>query len=52
MNSSLMGSLRIGRIGTRERESVAWLKCRLFLYTSPFFSSQLLLRGGLRGTCD
>lgn len=52
MNAPSQGSLRIGRISTRERESTAWLKRRLFYYTTPFFSSLLALHRGQRMTDD
>ncbi|EBI9247884.1 TPA: polysaccharide deacetylase family protein [Salmonella enterica] len=52
MNRPQKGSLRIGRISTKERESVAWLKRRLFYYTTPGFSSLLALHRGPRLTDD
>lgn len=52
MNSSASGSLRIGRISTKERENVGWLKRRLFYYTTPGFSSLLALHKGPRLTAD
>ncbi|OVB51201.1 hypothetical protein UQ42_27750 [Escherichia coli] len=42
------GSLRIGRISTKEREHSGWLKRRLFYYTTPLFSSVLALHKGPR----
>ncbi|HHQ9216967.1 polysaccharide deacetylase family protein [Escherichia coli] len=48
MNNPSQGSIRIGRISTKERESTAWLKRRLFYYTTPFFSSLLALHKGPR----
>ncbi len=52
MNNPVSGSLRIGRISTKERESVGWLKRRLFYYTTPGFSSLLALYKGPRLTVD
>lgn len=52
MNCPARGSLRIGRISTKERESTAWLKRRLFYYTTPGFSSLLALHKGPRLTAD
>ncbi|GCV02224.1 polysaccharide deacetylase Ecf1 [Escherichia coli] len=52
MNNPVSGSLRIGRISTKERESVGWLKRRLFYYTTPGFSSLLALHKGPRLTAD
>ncbi|MDA6800802.1 carbohydrate transporter, partial [Escherichia coli] len=48
MNAPAKGTARIGRISTKERESCAWLKRRLFYYTTPFFSSLLALHKGPR----
>ncbi len=48
MNNPLNGPRRIGRISTKERESTAWLKRRLFCYTTPPFSSLLGLYKGPR----
>ncbi|ENE0020249.1 polysaccharide deacetylase family protein, partial [Escherichia coli] len=48
MNAPAKGAARIGRISTKERESCAWLKRRLFYYTTPFFSSLLALHKGPR----
>ncbi|HAJ2336981.1 polysaccharide deacetylase family protein [Escherichia coli] len=48
MNNYHNGPLRIGRISTKERESTAWLKRRLFCYTTPVFSSLLALYKGPR----
>ncbi|EBJ5653951.1 carbohydrate transporter [Salmonella enterica] len=52
MNNTLHGPQRIGRISTKERESTAWLKRRLFCYTTPFFSSLLALYRGPRINSD
>lgn len=52
MNSPRNGSLRIGRISTKEREHSAWLKRRLFYYTTPFFSSLLAMHKGPRVNGD
>lgn len=52
MNGPLQGTLRIGRISTKERESTGWLKRRLFYYTTPGFSSLLALHKGPRLTVD
>ncbi|HAX4851818.1 TPA: carbohydrate transporter, partial [Escherichia coli] len=52
MNNPASGSLRIGRISTKERENVGWLKRRLFYYTTPGFSSLLALHKGPRLTAD
>ena len=51
MNAPDKGSLQIGRISTKEREHSAWLKRRLFYYTTPVFSSLLALHKGPR-VCD
>ncbi|EGY9949456.1 carbohydrate transporter, partial [Escherichia coli] len=48
MNCPENGSLRIGRISTKEREHSGWLKRRLFYYTTPLFSSVLALHKGPR----
>ncbi|ELD0488035.1 polysaccharide deacetylase family protein [Escherichia coli] len=48
MNAPVKGTERLGRISTKERESCAWLKRRLFYYTTPFFSSLLSLYKGPR----
>ncbi|EAX3091136.1 carbohydrate transporter, partial [Salmonella enterica] len=48
MNCPANGTLRLGRISTKERENSAWLKRRLFCYTTPFFSSLLALHKGPR----
>ncbi|ECW0470402.1 TPA: polysaccharide deacetylase family protein [Salmonella enterica subsp. enterica serovar Mississippi] len=48
MNNLQNGSLRIGRISTKEREQCAWLKRRLFFYTTPGISSLLALHKGPR----
>ncbi|EHK6581824.1 polysaccharide deacetylase family protein [Escherichia albertii] len=48
MNCPENGSLKIGRISTKEREHSGWLKRRLFYYTTPFFSSLLALHKGPR----
>ncbi|EHU4782161.1 carbohydrate transporter, partial [Shigella flexneri] len=48
MNAPAKGTTRIGRISTKERESCAWLKRRLFYYTTPFFSSLLAFHKGPR----
>lgn len=50
MNNPDNGPFRIGRISTKEREDTAWLKRRLFCYTTPFFSSLLALHKGRRLT--
>lgn len=50
MNSKVNGTLRIGRISTKEREHSGWLKRRLFYYTTPVFSSLLALHKGPRLT--
>ncbi|EAA0892417.1 polysaccharide deacetylase family protein [Salmonella enterica] len=50
MNTPGNGPFRIGRISTKEREDTAWLKRRLFCYTTPFFSSLLALHKGRRLT--
>ena len=52
MNNPVSGSLRIGRISTKERESVGWLKRRLFYYITPGFSSLLALHKGARMTAN
>ncbi|HEA6326784.1 TPA: polysaccharide deacetylase family protein [Escherichia coli] len=52
MNNPVSGSLRIGRISTKERENVGWLKRRLFYYITPGFSSLLALHKGPRLTTD
>ncbi len=52
MNNPVSDSLRIGRISTKERENVGWLKRRLFYYTTPGFSSLLALHKGPRLTAD
>ncbi|MGA5960062.1 hypothetical protein ACPB1Z_27830, partial [Escherichia coli] len=52
MNNPVSGSQRIGRISTKERENVGWLKRRLFYYTTPGFSSLLALHKGPRLTAD
>lgn len=52
MNNPVSGSLRIGRISTKERENVGWLKRRLFYYVTPGFSSLLALHKGPRLTAD
>ena len=38
MNTPKNGTWQIGRISTKEREHSAWLKRRLFYYTTPVFS--------------
>ncbi|EBA4960261.1 carbohydrate transporter [Salmonella enterica] len=48
MNCPANGTLRLGRISTKEREHSAWLKRRLFYYTTPFFSSLLAFHKGPR----
>jgi hypothetical protein len=48
MNAPTSETFRLGRISTKERESCAWLKRRLFYYTTPFFSSLLALHKGPR----
>jgi len=48
MNCPANGTLRLGRISTKEREHSAWLKRRLFYYTTPVFSSLLALHKGPR----
>ncbi|EKT4137450.1 polysaccharide deacetylase family protein [Shigella flexneri] len=48
MNAPAKGTTRTGRISTKERESCAWLKRRLFYYTTPFFSSLLAFHKGPR----
>lgn len=48
MNFPENGSLKIGRISTKEREHSGWLKRRLFYCTTPFFSSLLALHKGPR----
>lgn len=48
MNAVRNGTLRIGRISTKERESLSWLVHRLFYYTTPGFSSLLALHRGSR----
>lgn len=50
MNHPNSGSQRIGRISTKERENVNWLKRRLFYYTTPGLSSLLALHKGPRLT--
>ncbi|CAQ89427.1 polysaccharide deacetylase family protein [Escherichia fergusonii] len=50
MNNRTNGTLRLGRISTKEREHSAWLKRRLFCYTTPLFSSLLALYKGPRVT--
>ncbi|ECD5144131.1 carbohydrate transporter [Salmonella enterica subsp. enterica serovar Caracas] len=50
MNNTKNGTLRIGRISTKERESTAWLKFRLFCYVTPVFSTLLALHKGPRLT--
>lgn len=50
MNARGNGSFRIGRISTKERENIIWLKRRLFCYTTPVFSTLLSLRKGRRLT--
>ncbi|EMK1730763.1 polysaccharide deacetylase family protein [Salmonella enterica] len=50
MNNVTNGTSRIGRISTKEREGIAWLKFRLFCYTTPVFSSLLALHRGRRLT--
>lgn len=52
MNTPFRGTQRIGRISTKERESVRWLKRRLFYYITPGFSSLLALHKGPRLTAD
>ncbi|OSL96428.1 polysaccharide deacetylase family protein [Escherichia coli] len=48
MNAVRNGPLSIGRISTKERESLSWLVRRLFYYTTPGFSSLLALYRGPR----
>lgn len=48
MNNINNGTLRLGRISTKERELSGWLKRRLFCYTTPFYSSLLSLYKGPR----
>lgn len=48
MNNTDKGTLQLGRISTKERESSMWLKRRLFYYTTPFFSSLLAYHKGPR----
>lgn len=43
-------SWRMGRISTKEREDTAWLKRRLFMYTTPVVSSIFALHKGPRYT--
>lgn len=50
MNNTANGTLRIGRISTKEREGIVWLKFRLFCYVTPLFSSLLALHKGYRLT--
>ncbi|EAB8636058.1 carbohydrate transporter [Salmonella enterica subsp. enterica] len=52
MNSPRHDPLRIGRISTKEREYSAWLKRRLFYYTTPVFSSLLAMHKGPRVNGD
>lgn len=52
INTPRHGSLRIGRISTKEREHSGWLKRRLFYYTTPVFSSLLALHKGPRVNGD
>lgn len=52
MNTPSRGAQRIGRISTKERQSVGWLKRRLFYYTTLGFSSLLALHKGPRLMAD
>ncbi|EGE28346.1 Polysaccharide deacetylase [Salmonella enterica subsp. enterica serovar Dublin str. SD3246] len=52
MNNPVIGSQRIGRINTKERKNVGWLKRRLFYHTTPGFSSLLARHKGARRIAD